>query len=88
MRPHTNPTTPSALHPPLTVSLGDDIGLHVAVVVFARPDEAAGRLEHLRHHVVDETVLVPDAHVVELRLVVPAGGGGGGGRYVGRNVMT
>ena len=57
--------------PPLTVALGDDIGLDVAVVVFARPDEAAGRLEHLRHHVVDEPVLVPDAQAVELRLVAP-----------------
>ena len=52
------------------VALGHDVRLLVAVVVFARPEEATGRLEHLRHHVVDQTAFVPDALPVELRLVV------------------
>jgi len=54
------------------VALGEDIGLDVAVVVFASPDETAGRFKGLGDHVVDETVFVPDAFGVELGFVVPA----------------
>ena len=50
------------------VALSDHVRLHVAVVVLARPDEAAIGLEHLRDHVVDETMLIPDIELVELGL--------------------
>jgi hypothetical protein len=49
--------------------LCDHVRLHVAVVVLARPHEAALRLQHLRDHVVDETMLVPDLVLVEVRFV-------------------
>ena len=50
--------------------LREDVGLHVAVVVLARPHEAALRLDRLCDHVVDETVLVVDAGVFEGLLVL------------------
>ena len=37
------------------------VGLHVAVVVLAGPDEAARPLQRRGHHVVDQAVLVGDA---------------------------
>lgn len=52
-----------------SVSLRDDIGLHISIIVLARPDEAAAGLERLRHLVVDQSVLVLDAQLVELLLV-------------------
>lgn len=67
---------------PLT--LGQNVGLDVPVVILARPDEAPRRLQHLGHHVVDQAVLVPDAELVEVGLVVPVGGRGSlaGGAFV------
>lgn len=56
------------------------VGLHVSVVVLAGPDEAAVRLHGLRHHVVDQTVLVPDSLGLEPGLVFPATTGGRGQR--------
>ena len=51
-------------------ALSEDIALHVPVVVLARPDEAAGGLDGLRDHVVDEAVLVVNRAGVEEWLVV------------------
>ena len=55
------------------VALGDDIRLDVAVVVLAGPDEAAARFETLSDHVVDQTVLVPDAVLLEFGFVAAVG---------------
>lgn len=52
-----------------SVALRDDIGLHITVVVLARPHESARALECLRDLVVDEPVLVLDAELIELLLV-------------------
>src|SRR5690554_537920 len=41
-------------------ALGHDVGLHVAIVVLAGPDIAAGPFQRGRDHVVDQAVLVPD----------------------------
>ena len=46
-------------------ALGHGIRLHVAVVVLAGPEEAAGPFERGRHHVVDQAVLVGDVLLVE-----------------------
>ena len=51
-------------------SLGHNVGLHVAVVVLQGHDKAALGLDHLRHHVVDQTVLVPQAVLLELLRVL------------------
>ena len=48
--------------------LGDGVGLHVAVVVLARPDVAALPLHHLGDHVVDQAVLVGQAGGLEVGL--------------------
>ena len=50
------------------VALRDGVGLHVAVVVLARPQVAAGPLQVRGHHVVDQAVLVGQLLRVELRL--------------------
>lgn len=42
------------------------VGLHVPVIVFAGPNEAAVRFHSLGHHVVDQAMLVPDASVLKL----------------------
>jgi len=51
-------------------SLGERVGLDVSVVVLAGPDESSLGLEALGDHVVDESVLVPDALRVESGLVL------------------
>ena len=50
-------------------TLREDVRLHISVVILRCPDEAARGLDHLRHHIVDETVLVIDACRFELFLV-------------------
>mmetsp|Transcript_23347 Transcript_23347/g.41465 ORF Transcript_23347/g.41465 Transcript_23347/m.41465 type:complete len:377 (+) Transcript_23347:275-1405(+) len=52
------------------VPLRDDVRLYVTVIVLAGPNEAAGGLEGLSNHVVDETVLVPNAELLEGGLVL------------------
>ena len=52
-------------------ALRENVRLHVSVVILCRPDEAAGGLDGLRDHVVDETVLVVDSRCLELLLVFP-----------------
>ena len=53
-----------------TESLGEDVRLDVTVVVLARPDEATLGLNGLGNHVVDETVLVVDAGLLEGLLIL------------------
>lgn len=54
-----------------TVALRNNVRLHVTVVVFAWPNECTIGFECLSDHVVNETVLIPDLGLFELRLVVP-----------------
>lgn len=49
-------------------TLGDDIRLHITIVVLHGDDEATLGLDHLGDHVVNETVLVPDTLGLELVL--------------------
>jgi hypothetical protein len=58
--------------PERAVPLGDYVGLHVAVIVLSCPHEAATPLDALRHHVVNQPVLVPQARRLERRRIVPA----------------
>lgn len=58
------------------VTLGDNVGLDITVVVLGCPDKATVRLERLSDHVVDETVLVPDTSGLVLGLELPEKGGG------------
>lgn len=53
-----------------TEALGYNVGLDITVVVLEGHDVAALALDHLSNHVVDETVLVPDACRLELALVL------------------
>ena len=48
-----------------SVALGHRIGLHVAVVVLARPDVLARPLEATRDHVVDQPMFVGAAERIE-----------------------
>ena len=48
------------------IALRHRVRLHVAVVVLARPDVAAGPFERRRHHVVDQAMLVGEAKSLEL----------------------
>ena len=72
---HTAPP-PHISAPP---TLRNCIRLHVSIIVLARPHEASLALHGLSHHVVDETVLVPDTSGIKLGLVVPGGREGRGG---------
>ena len=47
-------------------ALGHDVGLDVAVVVLARPDEAARPFDGRGHHVVDQPVLIGQASRLEV----------------------
>ena len=48
-------------HTQTAEALREDVRLDVAVVVLTRPNAAARGLDRLRHHVVDEPVLIVDA---------------------------
>src|SRR5216684_1013482 len=54
--------------PERAVALGDRVGLHVAVVVLARPQIAAVPLKARGYHVVDQAVLVGQFRCVKLAL--------------------
>ena len=49
-----------------TKSLCDLVGLHIAIIVFARPDELARPLQRGRDHVIDQAMLVHNAKLFEL----------------------
>ena len=50
-------------------TLGDDVGLDVTVVILESNDKATLGLQHLRHHVINQSVLVGDACFLEVSLV-------------------
>jgi len=53
-----------------TVTLGNNIGLDITVVVLAGPDESTVGLDCIGDHIIDKTVLVPETGCLELRLVI------------------
>ena len=55
----------------LRTDLCDDVALDVAVVVLAGPNESSGALQGLRYHVVDQSVLVANVRLLELRFIFP-----------------
>ena len=50
-------------------TLGEAVALDVTVVVFAGPHISSFRFDHICHHIVDQSVLVPNLLGLELRLV-------------------
>ena len=48
------------------VALSNNVWLDIAVVVLARPHKSSLWLQHLSDHVINETVLIPDAQSVEI----------------------
>ena len=48
-------------HPERAEALSHDIGLHVAIVVLARPHKAAVPFQRAGNHVINQSMLVPDA---------------------------
>lgn len=53
-----------------SVSLSNNIWLHVTVVVLAWPHKFSARLQSLCNHIVDQTMFIPNFLVVKLLLVV------------------
>lgn len=53
------------------LTLGQNVWLHISIVILAGPNKSPGRLQDLGHHVVNETVLIPDLQLVKLWLVLP-----------------
>lgn len=51
-------------------TLSDRVRLDISVVVLAGPDESSVRLHRLSDHVVNETMLIPDAGGLEFWLVL------------------
>ena len=56
----------------ITISLSNWVGLNVTVVVFTGPDESTFGFHSVRHHIIDQTVLVPDILGFIRSFVVPA----------------
>ena len=52
-------------------TLGNDVGLDIAIIVLASPHKAACGFEGLGHHIIDQTMLVPNAQLVKLGFVLP-----------------
>lgn len=59
-------------HAKAAEALGENIRLHITVVVLACPNEPARRLDCLCNHVVDQAVFVVDRSLVEEGPVMPA----------------
>lgn len=53
------------------LTLSHRVRLHVSVVVLTSPDKSSFRLHGLGHHVINQSVLIPDPLSLELRLVLP-----------------
>ena len=51
------------------VTLGEAVALNIAVVVFASPHISSFRFDHICHHIVDQSVLIPNLLGLELCLV-------------------
>jgi len=52
------------------VTLSNDIGLNITIVVLASPDHTTRRLKDLSDLIIDEAVLIPDTKILELLLVL------------------
>lgn len=53
------------------IALGNHVRLDITVVVLAGPNKLAARFEGLGHHVINETMLVPDVVGLKVLLVLP-----------------
>ena len=62
----------------------NSVRLHIYIVVFARPNKPSLSLQALGHHVINETVLVPNTCLLKLLLVLTAEGRGEEGERGGR----
>lgn len=54
-----------------SLTLRQDVWLHITIVILTSPNKSSRRLQDLSHHVVDETVLIPALHLFKLWLVLP-----------------
>merc|ERR1719361_1633781 len=50
--------------------MGQDIRLDISIIILTRPNKGTIALQDLSHHVVNETVLVPNTQIIKLSLVV------------------
>lgn len=57
-------------HAQRTEALRKDVRLNITVVVLTRPDESSRRFDSLSNHVVDKTVFIVDAELLEVSLVL------------------
>jgi len=55
--------------PQTSIALGHNVALDVSIVVLARPHKPSLALDHLGHHVVDQSVLVPEVLGIEVLFV-------------------
>ena len=62
--------TPCALA--LALTLGNGVRLDISVIVFAGPHKASFTFECLSHHVIYQSVLIPDTFGLKLALVLTA----------------
>lgn len=53
-----------------TKTLRYNVGLDVAIVIFQRHHETTIRFNHLRDHIIDETVFIPELVSLELWLIL------------------
>lgn len=52
-----------------SVTLGQSVGLDISVVVLASPDESSFGFDDVGHHIIDQTVFVPESFGLEVFLV-------------------
>lgn len=55
------------------LTLSQNVWLHISIIILASPNKSSRGLQDLGHHVVNETVLIPDLQLVKLWLVVSKG---------------
>lgn len=55
----------------LTLTLCNRVRLYVSIIVLACPHKPSLTLEGLGHHVVNQTVFIPDPLLLKLSLVLP-----------------
>ena len=59
-------------HTQTSKALCEDVALDITIIILARPHETSRRLDCLRHHVIDQPVLVVRASRFELGSVFTA----------------
>merc|ERR1719384_2457942 len=53
-----------------SISLSQYIRLDIAIIILTSPNEGTIRLQHLRNHIINQSMLIPNAQIIKLCLII------------------